>query len=274
MSIGLKENKEFKYSTADFQAVRNKLRNIAGINLVESKDSMVYSRLSRRIRALKLNSFRDYLSYVDSHSDEHQEFVNSLTTNLTSFFRENHHFEHLKTFIKNKKGPVKIWCSASSTGEEPYSIAMTAVEALNSFNPSVSIVASDIDSNVLETASNGIYKGEALDGLPISRKKQFFQRGKGKNAGFARVVPELRRMIEFRKLNLMDEQYDLSRDFDVIFCRNVMIYFEKDTQVVILRKILRHLKKDGLYIAGHSENFSHVSDLLEPMGKTIYKTKV
>lgn len=274
MSLDLGEQNEFKYSQSDFQAVRTKLKKIAGINLADSKDSMVYSRLSRRIRKLKLSSFNDYLAYVDRHSQEHEEFVNALTTNLTSFFRENHHFEYLKSFLQGTNRPIKIWCAASSTGEEPYSIAMSAVEAFESFKNPVSIVASDIDSNVLNAGARGIYKLSALDGLPLSKKKRFFQRGKGKNANLARVVPELKRMIEFRKLNLMDNQYDIATDFDVVFCRNVMIYFDKETQVHILRKMLRHLNKDGLYIAGHSENFSHVSDLLSPQGKTVYKVKV
>ncbi|MEM0912595.1 MAG: CheR family methyltransferase [Pseudomonadota bacterium] len=273
MSTAVGEKKEFNYSASDFEAVRSKLKSIAGINLVDSKDSMVYSRLARRIRKLNLSNFTEYLNYVDKHAEEHEEFVNALTTNLTSFFREKHHFEFLKTYLQEKNGPVKIWCSASSTGEEPYSIAMTAVNAFNSFKNPVSIVASDIDSNVLDTASKGVYQLKNLDDLQASVKKRFFQRGTGSNSGLARVVPELRKMIDFRKLNLMDNQFDLSTDFDVVFCRNVMIYFDKKTQADILRKILRHVKRDGVYIAGHSENFSHVAELLAPQGQTIYKIK-
>lgn len=266
-------DKEFAYSLADFNAVRKRVKQIAGINLADSKDSMVYSRLSRRIRHLGIRSFREYLKFVDQHEEEHQEFVNALTTNLTSFFREGHHFEELKRHIAENKKPLTIWCAASSTGEEPYSLAMTAVQAHGSFNNPVKIIASDIDSNVLKTASNGIYPLERLDGLPQDLKKSFFHKGKGAQSGMARVVPELRKMITFKRINLMDSSWELPKDIDVVFCRNVMIYFDKETQLEIIGKIVRYMKPEGLYFAGHSENFGHINTILTPLGKTIYKPK-
>jgi len=263
--------KEFAFVTADFEAVRKRLKQIAGINLADSKDSMVYSRLSRRIRQLKMSSFAQYLEYVDQTQGEHQEFVNALTTNLTSFFREKHHFEELKSYVASEKRPLTIWCAASSTGEEPYSIAITVAEALGKFDVPVKIIASDIDSNVLQKASKGVYKIEQLDNMDASFKKRYFHRGKGSNSGFVKVVPELRKLIEFKRINLMDNAWQLPQQIDVVFCRNVMIYFDKDTQLNILEKIVGHMQKDGLYFAGHSENFGHVKSLLKPLGKTIYK---
>ncbi|MGQ8366533.1 CheR family methyltransferase [Glaciecola sp. 1036] len=274
MTTAKVEKKEFGYHPSDFEAVRVRLKRLTGINLADSKDSMVYSRLSRRIRALKFTNFEQYLSYLDKTQSEHEEFVNALTTNLTSFFREMHHFETLKQHIQANRRPMKIWCAASSTGEEPYSIAMTVVEAFNRFDAPVEIIASDIDSNVLSKAGRGVYPLKELDGLPISQKKQFFHKGKGANQGFARVVPELRKLITFKRINLMDDKYDVPSDFDIVFCRNVMIYFDKQTQLQILGKILQHMKPNGLYFAGHSENFSHVSALLKPMGKTVYSPRV
>jgi chemotaxis protein methyltransferase CheR len=268
-----KEQGEFGYKRADFNVVRAKLRQLAGINLADSKDSMVYSRLSRRIRALNLKDFSAYLQYLNSHHDEQEEFINALTTNLTSFFRERHHFEHLRNFITQNKRPLKIWCAASSTGEEPYSIAMTAVEAFGSFDIPITIVASDIDSKVLTSASKGVYKIEQLDNMATDFKKCFFHRGKGNSFGNVRVVPELRKLLSFQKLNLMDDSWALPKDFDIVFCRNVMIYFDKQTQLQILEKIIAHMNHTGLYYAGHSENFSHVSSLLKPLGKTVYEIK-
>ena len=273
MRICAGSKKEFEYSIDDFNAVRKRLKQVTGISLADSKDSMVYSRLVRRIRKLKLLNFSDYLRHIESDEAESELFINALTTNLTSFFREKHHFDFLKQYLSKNKEPIKIWCTASSTGQEPYSIAMAAVETLGSFNIPISVIASDINSEVLNSAARGIYSLSDVEDLPISIKRQFFQKGKGTNADKVKIVPELRRLVSFKKLNLMDDSYDMPSNFDIVFCRNVMIYFDKETQLEILQKILRHLKNDGIYIAGHSENFAHVSQLLVPMGQTIYRPK-
>ncbi|MBF7074327.1 chemotaxis protein CheR [Glaciecola sp. MH2013] len=265
--------KEFTYSTADFEAVRKKLKKLTGINLADSKDSMVYSRLARRIRVLKLGSFLQYLTYLDNNAPEQEEFVNALTTNLTSFFRESHHFDALEAHLKKNPKATKIWCAASSTGEEPYSIAMTAVKAFGKFSCPVQIIASDIDSKVLQTAREGMYRSDQIRDLPIEMKRQFFHRGTGNHDGKVRVVKELRELVQFQKLNLMDDSYAIPKNIDIVFCRNVMIYFDKPTQLDILQKIVKHMAHDSLYIAGHSENFGHVSQVLTPLGKTIYKPK-
>ncbi|WP_225318830.1 CheR family methyltransferase [Cellvibrio sp. KY-GH-1] len=265
--------REFEYADSDFNRVRAAIYRKAGINLAESKRQLVYSRLARRLRALNLASFGEYLDYLESTPEELQEFVNALTTNLTAFFREEHHFSILKDFIKKNRynKPCRIWCSASSTGEEPYSIAMTVAEAYGNYRPPVEIVASDIDSQVLNTASMGVYSLDRLEALSADKKKQFFLRGKGKNSGKAKVIDELRRLIEFKQINLLDRKWPLQEKFDVIFCRNVMIYFDKPTQLQILKRMTQLLVPDGLYIAGHSESFSHASHLVRLVGKSTYR---
>lgn len=265
--------REFNYSTADFEKVRDILYKKAGIHLTDSKKQLVYSRLVRRLRALKLENFSAYLSYLDANESEQEEFINALTTNLTAFFREEHHFSILAEYakkIKNQNRTLRVWCAASSTGEEPYSIAIALAEAFGTYEPPVEIIASDIDSNVLRDASAGIYTAQRLESVSLARKKQFFQRGKGVNAGKARVIPELRQLIEFRQLNLLDANWSVKGPLDVIFCRNVMIYFDKPTQLKVLERMAKLLRPDGIYIAGHSESFSQATHLVKLVGKTTY----
>lgn len=265
--------REFEYADADFLRVKAAIYRKAGIHLADSKKQLVYSRLARRLRLLKIDSFGAYLDYLESTPDELQEFINALTTNLTAFFRESHHFDILADFI-NRHRPdraCRVWCAASSTGEEPYSIAMTLMEAYGTYKPPVEIIASDIDSQVLNIASAGIYSLDRLDALSLERKKHFFLRGKDTNNGKAKVIHELRKLIDFRQINLLDKNWPLSGKFDIIFCRNVMIYFDKPTQLRLLERMVKLLVPDGLYIAGHSESFSHASHLVKPVGKTTYQ---
>jgi chemotaxis protein methyltransferase CheR len=267
------DEREFNYSDADFEKVRSVIYNKAGINLSDSKKQLVYSRLARRLRVLKLPDFGTYLNYLKETEQEQEEFINALTTNLTAFFREPHHFTILADYankIKTKRRPLRVWCAASSTGEEPYSIAMTLAEVYGSYEPPVEIIASDIDSNVLREASVGIYNLQRLESVSISQKKQFFQRGIGDNSGKARIVPALRNLIEFQKINLLDANWALQAPFDVIFCRNVMIYFDKPTQLTLLERMVKLLTPEGLYIAGHSESFSQAGHLVKLIGKTTY----
>lgn len=266
--------REFDYVDADFARVKTIIYRKAGINLGDSKKQLVYSRLARRLRALQFNNFDEYLAYLEHNKNEQQEFINALTTNLTAFFREAHHFPILADYARNRKaaaGKLRVWCAAASTGEEPYSIAMTLVEAYGTYTPPVEIIASDIDSSVLAFAAQAIYSLERLDALSLEQKKQFFLRGKGKNSGSAKVIDKLRELIEFRQINLLDRDWGLGAGFDVIFCRNVMIYFDKPTQFQLLERMVRLLKPEGLYIAGHSESFSHASHLVKLVGKTTYR---
>lgn len=273
ISVSDNSIREFEYADADFARVKAAIYRKAGINLGDSKKQLVYSRLARRLRALNLDSFSAYLHYLETTPQELQEFINALTTNLTAFFREEHHFGMLAEFIKKHRPnkPCRVWCAASSTGEEPYSIAMTLVEAYGNYKPPVEIIASDIDSQVLSTAAAGVYSLERLDALSLNQKKQFFLRGKGSNSGKAKAIDELRKLIDFRQINLLDPHWAIGGKFDVIFCRNVMIYFDKPTQLKLLERMIQFLTPDGLYVAGHSESFTHATHLVHLVGKTTYQ---
>jgi len=236
---------------------------------------MVYSRLSRRLRETGHSSFREYLGWLEQHDGgEWQEFINALTTNLTAFFREQHHFDILAGHLRSGAPGTawRVWCNAASTGEEPYSIVMTAFETLGA-NAAFKLVASDIDSRVLATAAQGVYRIENLKGLTPERVQRFFLRGKGANAGLARVKPELTRAIEFISVNLIRDDWPFREPFDVVFCRNVMIYFDAPTQRRVLEKIHRVLKPGGMLFVGHAENFSESRDLFSLHGKTVYERR-
>jgi chemotaxis protein methyltransferase CheR len=270
--------KEFDFTKGDFERVRALIYKRAGISLADSKQEMVYSRLARRLRATGINSFVRYLDDLEAGrlGEEWESFTNALTTNLTSFFRESHHFPLLAEHVKKVSeaapgGPITIWCSAASTGEEPYSIAMTVCEAFNTLTPPVQIIATDIDTNVLSTGENGVYGIERIDKMAPERARRFFLRGRGEQEGMVRVRQELRQLITFRQLNLLADGWPLKGQFDVIFCRNVMIYFDKATQRKILARFVPLMKPDGLLFAGHSENFLYVSESLKLRGKTVYE---
>lgn len=265
--------REFEFTPADFERVRRLIYQRAGISLSPVKQDMVYSRLARRLRTLGLRTFAQYLDTLErSGGAEWESFVNALTTNLTSFFREAHHFPLLADHLRKQQGrPLRIWCCASSTGEEPYSLAMTVVETFGGFNVPVSIVASDVDTSVLATAAKGFYPADRLDKLGDERLRRFFTpTGSGAAAGH-QVKPELRKLVEFRHINLLDPRWPLNNGFDAIFCRNVMIYFDKPTQYAILSRFVPVLHPQGLLFAGHSESFVHAADLFRPLGKTVYQ---
>lgn len=267
--------REFAWTDADFDRVQSMIYKRAGISLHDGKHAMVYSRLSRRLRETGYQSFKDYLGWLESaESSEWQEFVNALTTNLTSFFREHHHFEIFAEFMKSKPAgtPWRVWCSAASTGEEPYSIVMTALEALGQ-GPKFSLVASDIDSKVLASAAQGVYRLDGMKGIDPSRMQRFFLRGKGGNDGMVRVKPELSKTIEFLLVNLIKDDWPFRDLFDVVFCRNVMIYFDAETQRRVLERIFKVMKPGALLFVGHAENFSDSRDLFVLKGKTVYERR-
>jgi chemotaxis protein methyltransferase CheR len=272
-SRGETGGREFAFSSADFERVRKLIYQHAGISLSPVKQDMVYSRLARRLRATGKNSFGEYLDALEKHGgDEWERFVNSLTTNLTSFFREPHHFpifaEHLRKI--GTKRPIRIWCSASSTGEEPYSIAITVAETFGSNTSHVSIVASDLDTNVLASAQKGVYPIERVEKLSDERLRKFFLKGTGAQEGYVSVRPELKKMIEFQRINLLESNWPVRGPLDIIFCRNVMIYFDKPTQYKILSRFAPMMQPDGLMFAGHSESFLHAANLFKSLGKTVY----
>lgn len=277
MPAGERELYVFPFTSEDFHHIRSLIYRVAGISLAPSKKDLVYSRLARRLRIRGIDSFSAYIRLLESGDlEEREEFINALTTNMTSFFREAHHFPILSKHLASipKSNPVNIWTCASSSGEEPYSIAMTVVEYFRSFNAPVRILATDIDTNVLEKARRGVYPLDQLKKIPPDQLKRFFLKGEGKNAGLAKVRPELQQLITFRRFNLLDQQWGIREKFDVIFCRNVMIYFDKNTQYEILKKMRPCLQPHGLFFAGHSESFHHAADLFRVCGKTVYSPKV
>ncbi len=265
--------REFEFLRRDFDEVRKLIYDHAGISLSDAKEDMVYSRLARRLRATGLGNFRDYLARLRSGDvAEWEAFVNSLTTNLTDFFREAHHFHLLKDFLKTRRDrPIVIWSSASSTGEEPYSIAMTAVEALGGFQAPVQVLASDLDTQVLKKAAAGMYTQERLNKLSEAQQRQFFLKGAGEHNGMVKTKPELAAMVKYFPLNLLDATWPIRQPVDAIFCRNVMIYFDKATQHAILKKMKPLLKPDGLLFVGHSESLYHATDLFRLRGQTVYE---
>jgi chemotaxis protein methyltransferase CheR len=264
---------DFILTDKDFLKIRTLIHQRAGIALSEQKRQMVYSRLARRLRKLRLKEFSVYLRLLeaDPKGDEWQLFTNSLTTNLTAFFRESHHFPILAQHVRACTEPVTVWCSAASTGEEPYSIAMTLIEALGSRASTARVMATDIDTHVLALGAEGVFSLEQVNKLTQEQLKRFFLRGTGSQAGKVRIRPEVSAMVKFEQLNLLDTHWQLTGAFDAIFCRNVMIYFDKATQTKILQRFAPLMKHDGLLFAGHSENFSFLNQTFRLRGKTTYE---
>ena len=267
-------DREFDFTDADFECIRRLIRERAGIALGPSKRNMAYSRVSRLVRGAGMASFREYLHGLESggDADAAQTFVNALTTNLTSFFREAHHFPLLVQHLREQApaSPLTLWCAASSTGEEPWSIAMAACEAFDSLTPPVRVVATDIDTHVLAVAARGIYPMDRVEPVGPARLQRFFLRGTRANAGFARVRRELQALVEFRQLNLLDPFWPVPQALAAIFCRNVLIYFDRPTQHRIVSRFAPLLASGGLLFAGHSENLAQVGEFTL-RGHTVYQ---
>jgi len=268
--------REPSFSDHDFHRVCTLIRARAGIALGADKRNMVYGRLSRRLKRLRIGSFRTYLDALegDCEGEEWQGFINALTTNLTSFFRESHHFKTLREHLTArpaKQHPLRLWSCAASSGEEAWSMAITACEAFHTLTPPVRILASDIDTQVLETARRGVYPLERIESLDAELKRRYFQRGSGPNAGYCRVIPALRVLVDFRPLNLLAPRHDIGGPFAAVFCRNVMIYFDKKTQREVLSRIILTMDRDSLLYTGHAENYLHAADLILPHGRSLYR---
>jgi len=265
-------------SAAEFDRIRELVREHTGIALSDAKRQLVYGRLARRLRALRLESFTAYIKLLETGGPEIQEFTNAVTTNLTSFFREPHHFEYLASevlpaLMANAAASrrLRIWCCAASTGEEPYSIAMVLREAQPQLAGwDVKILATDLDSAVLATGAAGIYAAERFQGMDPRRVARFFEKGSGDKAGHFRAREELRSLITFRQLNLMNE-WPMRGPMDLIFCRNVIIYFDKPTQRTLFERMSGLQRPGHLLFLGHSENLYRVSELYELIGRTIYR---
>jgi len=252
---------EFSLSRDDFRRISQMIYADAGINLIEGKAALVYARLAKRLRALRMQAFRDYCDLVASPegADERQEMLTALTTNVTKFFREPHHFEHLKSRILTpllqrggRSGRLRLWSAACSTGQEPYSIALTLLTGWpEAAAADVRILASDIDRTVLATAEAGIYSEDQLDGVNVDMRRKFFEPYAGERARW-RINDAVRRMVTFRQLNLL-EPFPMQGHFQAIFCRNVVIYFDEPTQQEVWRKFLPRLTPEGALYIGHSE---------------------
>jgi len=271
--------KEFHFSDKEFKFISKLVGERTGIVLSDAKRQMVYGRLSRRLRQLKLTKFSDYCDMLTSgHEGELIEFTNAITTNLTAFFRENHHFEHLTSTVlpdlikKNAHTKrLRVWSAGCSSGEEPYSIAMCLREALpKSSGWDVKILATDLDSNMVQRGKDGIYTAERVEGLSSTRMKKWVKKGTGANADKVRMSSELRDMITFKELNLM-EGWPIKGPFDFMFCRNVVIYFNKETQKVLFDRYADLLRDDAHLYIGHSESLNKVTDRFNLLGKTIYQ---
>lgn len=271
--------REFDFNREDFEHIRDLVGERTGIVLSDHKITMVYGRLSRRLRQLKLTAFSDYLRLLEDESGhELVEFTNALTTNLTSFFREPHHFEYLKnsaipTIVKNRpQRRLRVWSAGCSTGEEPYTIGITLQEAMENYirNWDVKILATDLDTNVVQKGKDGVYEQERVNGIEDNRLRKWFRKGREEQAGKVSVSERIREMITFKQLNLLHE-WPMKGPFDVIFCRNVVIYFGKDTQRMLFDRYADMLADDGYLFIGHSENLHKITDRFQLIGKTIYR---
>ena len=269
--------REFEYTRDDFDFLRNISNQHSGIIAAEDKYNMFYSRLSRRLRVIGLANFKEYCSYLEKNYDqEFTEFINAITTNLTAFFRENHHFEYLENTVipsvlkrNSSSRCIKVWSAGCSTGEEPYSIAMTLMEHVPA-GWDIKILATDLDTSVLETAANGVYSRDRVDGLLASRLKRWFQKGKGKQQNRVKIKSELSGLIRFKHLNLMTA-WPMKEKFDFIFCRNVLIYFDNETKQNLAKKYSNFLNSGSCLFIGHSESLQQLPTDFELIGKTIYR---
>lgn len=260
----------------DFDCVRRLIHARAGISLAAHKTEMVYSRLAKRLRVLGKTRFRDYLALLqaDAGHVEWEHFTNALTTNLTAFFREAHHFPMLAAHARTRRVPLRVWTCAASTGEEAYSIAIALAEVQSGPGREASVLATDIDTRAIETAARGVYTRGDVDKIDAQRLQRFFLRGTGGREGMVRIHPNLQRTVEFRALNLLDTNWGIDGPFDAIFCRNLLIYFDKATQTRLLERFAGLLRPDGLLFAGHSENLAGVTRAFRLRTHTVYERAI
>lgn len=271
------KTREFEYTLADFDVLRKISNQYSGILVPDDKFDMFYSRLSKRVRMLGFTSFNQYCHYLKNNpDDEFTEFINAVTTNLTSFFRENHHFDYLSRtvipeLLKKKSGSkqIKVWSAGCSTGEEPYSLAMTLKEIVPA-DWTINILATDLDTNVLATAAAGVYGTDRITGIAEQRLKRWFQKGVGRQANKVRVKAALRELIDFKQLNLMQE-WPMRESFDFIFCRNVLIYFDRETKAMLAKRYCSLLEEGSYLFIGHSESLHQLDTGFSLIGNTIYR---
>jgi chemotaxis protein methyltransferase CheR len=259
----------------DFRRIRHIVRTRTGIELAESKRQLCQTRLIRRLRALGLASYTDYVALLDDdHAPEHGELVNAITTNVTAFYRESHHFDLLRELLpklaaRNRR--IRIWSAGCSSGEEPWSMAITIREALGTCaGVDIKVLATDIDTQVLAHARAGIYDDEHVEPVSPARRQRYFERGTGSNEGRWRIGDDLRALVTFNHLNLF-APWPMRGDFDVISCRNVIIYFDVDNKVKLLRRYHDLLAPDGHLFLGHSESITTGVSGFALVGRTAYR---
>lgn len=282
MSDAKFELKKISLSDQEFEKLRDLVYKISGISLANTKKELVISRFSKRVKSLKLSSFNEYHDLLISPSgfSEVQNFINSITTNKTDFFRESHHFDFLvSTFIPQVLGTgrpvVRVWSAACSTGEEPYTIAMVLSKHLvEPYGIPVKILATDIDTNVLKVAARGVYDSHAISQVPEPFLKKYFLKGKDDSSGLFKIKEEIRKMVSFKQLNFIASEYPITSTFDIIFCRNVIIYFSPETKKMVINKLFRYMNEGGYIMMGHSETLFNMVDGLVYLKNTIYQKKV
>jgi chemotaxis protein methyltransferase CheR len=267
-------SREFRFSAEHFRLISERVYEFSGIRLPEAKREMVYARLARRLRALGIGSFDDYVRFLELEPAEWEHCTNALTTNVTAFYREEHHFtvlaELARASASSPAGPsFRVWSAGCSTGEEPYTISMCLAESLP--HSSYSVLATDLDSQVIATAGEGVYPLQSVLRLPAARQKRFFLKGSGRFEGKARVRREIASHVEFARLNLMDAQWPVEKGLDAIFCRNVMIYFDKPTQRRLVERFAGLLRPGGLFFAGHAESLLDQGMHFRLRGQTVYE---
>jgi len=264
----------------EFDKLRKFIHVHTGISLADHKRALVCARLAKRLRYHKLASYADYydlLTRRDPDERELVELINAITTNKTDFFREAHHFQFLTETVfpairaSNRKR-VRLWSAGTASGEEAYTLAITVCEHFGTLTDwDVKILATDIDTNVLERAQNGVYSEEVVERVPVHLRKRYFQKGIDDNSGYVRVKPHLQSLIRFRRLNLMDDSWPMQGPFDVIFCRNVLIYFDKATQRRLLSHYAKLLRPEGYLMLGHAEVIHGFEPVFAPVGHSIYQ---
>lgn len=268
----------FTIDDREFRLLRELIYAHTGIALGDHKRALVCARLARRLRRLRLKDYAAYYEHLihnDPEERELMEMINAITTNKTDFFREPHHFKFLSenvlpAFRAGHQRRIRIWSAAASSGEEAYSIAMTVAEALPLGEFDVKILASDIDTNVLERAERGVYPMESVKNVPEALRARYLLRGTRNNDGQASIKPLLKSIVRFRRLNLMEENWPMHGPFDVIFCRNVLIYFDKETQRKLLHRFAALLRRGGYLMLGHAEAIHGYDTLFHAVGHSIY----
>jgi chemotaxis protein methyltransferase CheR len=271
-------------SLADYRRLATVIQNHSGIRMPDSKRTMVEGRLRRRLRALGMACFSDYCDFLFKQNGldhEQRHLIDAVTTNKTEFFREPDHFaflqrEGMPRLLADRKGgtdkTIKIWSAASSTGAEPYSIAMLLADMAGSPQAfHFSVLGTDICTTVLEQAVTGVYPAEMMDPVPADMQRRYVMRSLDRKKDLVRMVPELRRLVRYQQLNLMDDHYPVDKDIDIIFCRNILIYFDKPTQHTVLRRLSRHLHPGGYLILGHSESMAGTNLDLHQVAPTIFR---